>query len=229
MAKAKKKVTKKKTVKKAVKKAVKKKFGKRVKSPPAYFLSLSVENVRCFGPKQTIDLSDGKGKPSQWTVILGDNNTGKTTLLQSLVAMEPSYILPNSDGREGPLLPAILGFNLLLSVPSSWKLHIKLNLRKCDSKGSVCIAYVAYLGGKLNEPTNKGSASSFSLQMSFSEEGYTTGSVFQGDVKQDKVGGLVCYGYGASRKMGETSLGEKSYDSKSVFSLFYVSLICINK
>ena len=30
----------------------------------AYFLSLEVENVRCFGEKQKLDLSDGKGKPA---------------------------------------------------------------------------------------------------------------------------------------------------------------------
>src|SRR5215203_3665800 len=55
---------------------------------PAYFLSLSLENVRCFGPKQTLDLSDGHGKPARWTIILGLNGTGKTTLLQSLVSLE---------------------------------------------------------------------------------------------------------------------------------------------
>ena len=49
-----------------------------------YFLSLTLENVRCFGESQTLDLSDGNGKPAQWTVILGDNGTGKTTLLQTL-------------------------------------------------------------------------------------------------------------------------------------------------
>ena len=55
---------------------------------PAYFLSLSLENVRCFGPKQTLDLSDGNGKPAPWTIILGLNGTGKTTLLQSLAGFE---------------------------------------------------------------------------------------------------------------------------------------------
>ncbi|MDP6819718.1 MAG: ATP-binding protein, partial [Alphaproteobacteria bacterium] len=61
------------------------------KTLPAYFLSLSVENARCFGPKQELDLSNESGGPARWTVILGDNGTGKTTLLQCLVAMQPSY------------------------------------------------------------------------------------------------------------------------------------------
>lgn len=52
----------------------------------AYFLSLELENVRCFGEKQTIDFSDGEGKPKQWTIILGDNGTGKTTILQSITS-----------------------------------------------------------------------------------------------------------------------------------------------
>jgi ABC-type sulfate/molybdate transport systems ATPase subunit len=47
-----------------------------------------VENVRCFGPEQTLDLSDGDGSPAQWTVLLGDNGTGKTTLLQAIAGMQ---------------------------------------------------------------------------------------------------------------------------------------------
>jgi len=50
-----------------------------------YFLSLELENVRCFGKEQKLDLSDGKGNPARWTVILGNNGTGKTTLLQTLI------------------------------------------------------------------------------------------------------------------------------------------------
>ena len=33
--------------------------------PPAYFLSVTLENVRCFGPAQTLDLSDGHDRPAQ--------------------------------------------------------------------------------------------------------------------------------------------------------------------
>src|SRR5580658_1996785 len=53
-----------------------------------YFLSLTIENVRCFGPKQTLDLSDGHGKPARWTILLGNNGTGKTTVLQALAGLE---------------------------------------------------------------------------------------------------------------------------------------------
>ena len=70
--------------------ATKKQNSDQSKTPQnAYFLSLELENVRCFGEKQTIDFSDGNGNPKQWTIILGDNGTGKTTILRSLVSMLP--------------------------------------------------------------------------------------------------------------------------------------------
>ncbi|HEY9404378.1 MAG TPA: hypothetical protein VIQ24_17100, partial [Pyrinomonadaceae bacterium] len=46
-------------------------------SVPAYFLSLTIENVRCFGPKQSLDLSNNRGCPAQWTIVLGNNGVGK--------------------------------------------------------------------------------------------------------------------------------------------------------
>lgn len=57
-------------------------------SEPVYFLKLELENVRCFGKKATLDLSDSEGNWQKWTVILGDNGTGKTTLLQIISGFE---------------------------------------------------------------------------------------------------------------------------------------------
>lgn len=57
---------------------------------PLYFLELAVRNVRCFGPRQVLDLRDREGRPARWTVILGENGVGKTTLLQCLFGMKPT-------------------------------------------------------------------------------------------------------------------------------------------
>lgn len=55
----------------------------------SYFYKLELEGINCFKDKQTLDLSDGNGNHAQWTIILGDNGTGKTTLLRVLDRMQP--------------------------------------------------------------------------------------------------------------------------------------------
>ncbi len=54
-----------------------------------YFQSISVENIKCFKTKQTLNFIDDDGKPAMWNLILGDNGTGKTTLLRILAEMFP--------------------------------------------------------------------------------------------------------------------------------------------
>ena len=56
---------------------------------PVYFKSIELENIRCFGDRQELSLSDSTGRPAQWNLILGDNGVGKTTLLQCLAWMRP--------------------------------------------------------------------------------------------------------------------------------------------
>src|SRR5262245_65495999 len=68
-------------------------------TPAAYFVSLSLENVRCFREKQTLDLSDGKGGPARWTILLGNNGTGKTTVLQALVVLNEFAFAPPDTFR----------------------------------------------------------------------------------------------------------------------------------
>lgn len=59
------------------------------KPNPMYFASLKLESVRCFGEEQVLDLRDSEGAISPWTLILGDNGVGKTTLLKCLAWMVP--------------------------------------------------------------------------------------------------------------------------------------------
>ena len=59
------------------------------KNIPFYFAKLELENICSFGNRQCLNLLNKTGWPTQWTVILGDNGVGKTTLLQCLARMRP--------------------------------------------------------------------------------------------------------------------------------------------
>jgi predicted ATP-binding protein involved in virulence len=75
---------------------------KNPNAPPAYFLSLEIKNFRCFKDKQPLDLSDGNGKPAMWTVLLGENGVGKTTLLQALSLLQPILVDENDTFQPRP-------------------------------------------------------------------------------------------------------------------------------
>jgi len=62
-----------------------------------YFKSLTIRDVKCFRGEHRIDLSDGEGLPAQWTVILGNNNTGKTTILKCLAGLEAVKIADSGN------------------------------------------------------------------------------------------------------------------------------------
>ena len=68
-----------------------------------YFLSLEIENARCFAEKQILRLVDSNDRPARWTLLVGDNGVGKTTLLQCLAWMRPvpHYKLGTDDKQIG--------------------------------------------------------------------------------------------------------------------------------
>ena len=63
-------------------------------SSAVYFSSIEIENVRCFGSKQILNLTGDNGRPVQWSLLIGENGAGKTTLLECLAWMCP---VPDRD------------------------------------------------------------------------------------------------------------------------------------
>ena len=95
------------------------------KPSSVYFSSLQVENVRCFGNRQRLSLSAADGQPARWTLILGDNGVGKTTLLQCLAWMR---LLPAGDSKGSKTTPDHDTTNLPFLVKG--KLHSALHLEE---------------------------------------------------------------------------------------------------
>lgn len=185
--------------------------GKRVAQtlPHSYFLSLTLENVRCFGPEQTLDLSDGKGYPAQWTIILGDNGVGKTTILRSLVALTP--VLFSFEGDEYSIPRYARGSKL----SSEWNLYRQYG----ESHYRLSANYL--IGASLTGTKNGKEWKDFRF-IGDKSTMKTASAPYPED-----IGEVVCFAYGASRRMGDTSLSDTEEDSPFA-SLFSENVALIN-
>ncbi len=177
------------------------------KPKPAYFLSLEVENVRCFGKPQTLDLSDGNGKPRQWNVILGNNGTGKTTLLRSLVAVSAP-----GEAHDNTSYP-ILSYNYTKHVIDlisefGWK-------PKRTNSTAGYKTRVWYKSG-----LTFSNAHQKSLDLMLEIESLENSLSFITSGASVEHSGLLCYAYGAGRKMGATQLSkrEKTANYETLFN-----------
>lgn len=154
--------------------------------PPAYFGSLTITDVKCFKGEQTIDLSDGNGKPAMWTVILGNNNTGKTTLLRCLAELEPKLYDVNFVGDNSEIfVPKRHG---KYKKPEKWWM-LKDAFIKKTYRVSASVLFKT--------------SSEFSWK---SEKNWWYETEGTSGVRSNEISNLIIYGYGTSRKMGNSSL-----------------------
>lgn len=168
----------------------------QVAHPPVYFLSLELENVLCFKVRQKLNLCDEQGYPTQWTVILGDNGVGKTTLLRCLAGL--------AEG-DSPLLPI---FQVNSELAQSFLQHHK----------QIAIYATFASGSSLKQPSAAERKSvEFLFESTKKDKDIFTNLSFSAQTLSE-LPGLRCYGYGATRKMSGTSLS-KTLSSNSSESL----------
>ena len=70
-----------------------------------YFLNLQIQNARCFTDTQQLGLVDSSGGPARWTLLVGDNGVGKSTLLQCLSWMRPTPYYPRGRTTQAGIQP----------------------------------------------------------------------------------------------------------------------------
>lgn len=205
---------------------------------PAYFLSLTVENVRCFGPAQRLDLSDGNGRPVQWTIILGDNGVGKTTLLLSLIALlptepaderveskllEPQYVADSIDPNRRPFAkwhPLRVG-DRVLHFDGGLPEHFKNDAAVRKTKGAVGFM----LHGTFLTNTRLVNSSGGGRMEFLVTETKNTGLFTYYGTEYPRI--FTCFSYGAARRASSTSLsGKEDHDAHS--SLFSNDVTLIN-
>lgn len=189
-------------------------MAKRPKEPPVYFTSLELENVRCFGERQTLDLTDDEGKLAQWTLLLGDNGVGKTTLLQCLAWMRP---VPALKSREDSI-PDAIAPALDSEENEVWK-----SLLRREAKVQLDLEATLSVGQKLGI-REKGRIPKIKTNVRMSgrngvlQERIPTENLFPEPLNMDLLD-LPIFAYGATRRMGSSNL-ENSELSDPLASLF---------
>lgn len=166
--------------------------------PPAYFLSLTVANLRCFGPAQMLDLSDGHGRPARWTVLLGNNGVGKTSLLQFLTLCQ-AY----SHTQAGPTAstlwyPEVIGARFLYSAKRSVEAEQEAGLAR--------ILATIYLGSDLVQGDPGRIVTNYGAEEKLLRADGDPRIV--GLPASENLGGLICYAYGATRRMSTAALAK---------------------
>ena len=174
--------------------------------PPAYFLSLSLENVRSFGEKQTISFARADGRPAQWTIILGDNGVGKTTVLRCL-----SYFMTEDTPIEN-------------STAQNQEIFLSKNITKTAlpiRKGGEQMAslFCDLASGRNIVLAEKVESTEPFIQIfpSVTNKGRTDAAI---NLSHDILRGLICYGYGAGRTVGNSTLSETLDITDTCASLF---------
>ncbi|MBW3128782.1 AAA family ATPase [Hymenobacter profundi] len=210
---------------------------------PAYFLSLSLENVRSFGEKQTISFARPDGRPAQWTIILGDNGVGKTTVLKSLAGVSLFPKLPKPAKEEDGIqidLWKELGVSKSAEAEPAytkiWKVWPAIRngrqsnneIRKDTTWGlpssitnnpdfKVAMFWCEACVGDVFQHSHPVSIASYNMTARY----IGSNSIGRGwsSIPYNLVS-LLCYGYGAGRTIGNSTLTETPDTSDSYTSLF---------
>ena len=206
-----------------------------------YFRSLEVKNVRCFGERQILELVDGEGRLAQWTLLLGANGVGKTTLLECLAWMRPvprkgddasdpskaddASDPSKADDASDPSKADDASDPIQIPLTNEENEVLKSLLRAgTETEVEVDLSATLAIGGNLGEPAQPGRDVKTSVRMR-GRDGRLVSmvpTVKIDDSKRLPSGELPVFVYGATRHMGHDNLDKDQLADDSLVSRFSI-------
>lgn len=179
-------------------------------SSPIYLQQIWVENVKTFAGRAELHLAKADGTLPQWTLILGDNGIGKSTLLQLIAWVKPTL---STDGKPGGEEDSASRGELLITNEENDVLE-RLVHRGGAPEPTARIEAVFVAGTPLNKRSRRAPSrcetsikietnDAYELKhVTVSIRAETNGVFYRDDV--------VIYAYSASRQLGKQNLSDKT-------------------
>lgn len=165
--------------------------------PPVYCRSIEITNFRCFKGQVKICLVDEKGLPAQWTVILGENGVGKTSILQCIAggSVFPDSIPSQEESKNQLVLKP-------LWADQQW-LEWLMSKRANEDQAFQCKLELQR-GALLTEACENRHEWFYGLETKSLKDRLEIKSTMVAALSSD-MAGFQIYGYGAGRRMALTS------------------------
>lgn len=177
---------------------------KTISGTRIYFVSLCLENVKCFSTHQKLRLTHN-GRPAKWTLILGENGVGKTTLLQCLARMRPTTPGHSKYSVEPELYGEESNETLDRYIRNGDDVIMKMEALFSDDQE---------LGDASENPNDVGFPDDIKTWIQLERHNNELEETSAGGESKKKLDEDLCiykydlciYGYGAARRMGPSNL-----------------------